>query len=326
MTLIELMLVMTLIALLLGFGVGAISGLEIGSAGAGSLVRSTLRSANNWATARQAPSRVRIDPATGRIVAEGLQVVGTWHFEKEPPKGAFGLDGRLLGAELTEDGFIGKALRLSRDVPGARYEVPVQTDPAFALDTGFQIQVALRPDGEQRGRLLALGGSIEVEVTDELGLRCTVATQRPGDAGAGRVDAGRAVLATADAILEPEQWSRVLISYDRSRFCVLVEGIEVAWIAEEGYVAPVDSAMVVGGGQRPWSGSVDNLVISAVGAEEEVFLPRGAYFPSNTPKEIVFAAGGGLDRSVHPAPVEVVVEFDGRMSDVVRVNLYGTVE
>ncbi len=131
MTLIELLLVMGLIALLLGFGVGAIAGLDLGTMGASSLVRSTLRSANNWAVARQAPSRVRIDPETGGVVAEGLAVVGTWHFEEEPPRGAFGLDGQLVGAELTDNGYIGRALRLVSDNQGACYEIPVHTDPAF---------------------------------------------------------------------------------------------------------------------------------------------------------------------------------------------------
>ena len=326
MTLVELLLVMGLIALLLGFGVGAIAGLDLGSIGAGSLVRSTLRSANNWATARQAPSRVRIDPATGRIVAEGLAVVGTWHFETEPPKGAFGLDGRLLGAELVNDGFIGRALRLASDNQGAAYEIPVHTDPAFALGTGFQIQVALRPEGSRRGTLLKLGGSIKVEATDKFGLKVTVATQRWDEETGALVDAGKAVLTTANSILEPDQWNRVLISYDRSRFSAAVEGIEVAWVAEEGFVAPLGSALIVGGGQRPWSGSIDSLVISAVGAQEEVFLPGGAYFPAGTPKEIVFAAGGGLDRSVHAAPLEIAIDYDKRPRELVRINLYGTVE
>ena len=98
MTLIELLLVMGLLALMLGFGVGAISSIDIGSAGSGSTVRSTMRAASNWSRSRQAPARVRIDLTEGRIAAEGLAVIGTWHFEDVPPEGAFDLDGVLLDA------------------------------------------------------------------------------------------------------------------------------------------------------------------------------------------------------------------------------------
>jgi hypothetical protein len=326
MTLIELVLVMGLIALLLGFGVGAIAGLDVGTLGAGSMVRSTLRSANNWAVARQAPSRVRIDPETGRITAEGLAVVGTWHFEESPTRGAFGLDGELIGASLTPDGFIGRALRFDAAASGASMRVPVHLDPAFALNTGFQLQFAVRPEGERRGRLLTLGDSITVEVTAKYGLRITVATQRKDEHTGQLIDSGKAVLGTPDSVLEPDRWRRVLISFDRSRFCVLVEGVEVSWIAEQGFVSPVTSAMILGGGQRPWAGSIDNLVISAVGSEEEVYLPFGTRFPEKTLREIVFAAGGGLDRTVHTTPLEIAVDYDDGRREWIRVNLYGTVE
>lgn len=326
MTLIELMLVMGLIAVLLGFGIGAISSIDVGSYGSGSLVRSVLRSAGNWSRARQAPARVRIDAATGRVSAEGLAVIGTWHFETLPPKAAFGLNGQVIDAELVDDGYVGKALGFYGAPDGARYESPVHTDPAFGLAQGFQIQVALRPEGMRRGALLQLGGSLKVEATNRLGLKVTLATQRFDDETGEVKTAGRASLDTPTGVLAMNDWSRVLIRYDRARLEIWVEGILVAAVDEEGDVEKVAGPMVLGGGQRPWQGSMDNLVISGVGAQEEIMLPFGVEFAPETMRTIAFDANGGLDRTVHDEPVLIGLQYEDGRTEIVRVNLYGTVE
>lgn len=325
-TLLELLVVMGLMALMLGVGIGAVASMDLGTYGASSLVRSSLRSANQWSTSRQAPARVRIDAATGRIAAEGLAVVGTWHFEDDPPKGAFGLDGTLLGAEFVEGGFVGKGLALSGSVREGSYSVQVQNDPAFDFTGGFQLQVALKPDDVRRGRVIQIDKSIKLEVTRNLGMTVTVGTQRYNEETGRPVGAGNAVLTTPGGVLDLGRWNRVLISYDRTRFAALVEGVEVAYLKEEGEVLPVKGQMVIGGGQRPWTGMVDNLVISAVGAQEEVFLPPGVRFLEDSPREVVFAAGGGLDRSQHSGPVVIQVEYEDGKLEPIRVNMYGTVE
>lgn len=326
MTLIELLLVMALLALMMGFGLGMIASMDLGTYGASGLVRGVLRSANQWAMARQATARVRLDPATGRVTAEGLAVVGTWQFEDDPPRAAFGLDGELAGAELVDDGFVGRALHLDPRVSEGAYLSPVQNDPAFDLTNGFLIQVALRPEGERRARLLKLGESLQLEVTQRQGLVLTVATQRYDEETGRPVSAGNAVLESPDAVLEPDRWNRVLVGYDRARFVIAVEGVELAALPEEAEVLPVKGPLVIGGGQRPWAGSVDSLVISVVGAQEIHQLPSGVQLAPDCPREVVFDAGGGLDRTVHPEPVVIEVQYDDGRTEAVRVNLYGTVE
>jgi len=45
------------------------------------------------------------------MVAEAMEVIGTWHFESEPVlEGAFELDGTNGGGVLVDDGFLGRAL------------------------------------------------------------------------------------------------------------------------------------------------------------------------------------------------------------------------
>jgi prepilin-type N-terminal cleavage/methylation domain-containing protein len=91
-TLVELLIVMSLIALLLGLGLGVFSNLDMGDRVAVSSVHNVIRSAHNTSVAMLAPTRVRIDAKARTLRAEGLQIVGTWHLEGEPLVGAFGLD------------------------------------------------------------------------------------------------------------------------------------------------------------------------------------------------------------------------------------------
>jgi hypothetical protein len=127
---------------------------------------------------------VRIDAANGRLTAEGQDVIGTWHFEKAPPPGAFGLDGELIGAELVDDGFLGKALGFRGLGAGARFQVAVQRDPSFDLSEGFQIQLALRPEAVSSGTVLELGKTLGIAVGRQLDLEVWFNTVREDESGA----------------------------------------------------------------------------------------------------------------------------------------------
>ena len=325
MTLVELLVVMGLAALVMGFGIGALSSIDVGGRSAVSMVQSSLRSARNWAVARDAPAKVTIDREARTIAAEGLAVVGTWHFEQDPPKGAFGLDGELVGGEIVDDGFLGRALSFVGAAAEAGYQVAVQQDPAFTLTDGFVIEFVARPETTGGGRVLQLGRAVEVNAVAGGAMKIEFRALRVDELG-NRVDAGKAILNTEPGVLPPNRWSRVMISYDRDRLRAFVEGIQVGELEESALVAPLEGAMVVGGGRRVWEGAIDTLVVSAVAVSDVVALPEGAAFSAETPAEITFWPGGGLDRSVHREPVEVAVEFDDGARVPIRIGLYGNVE
>lgn len=324
-TLIELLLVVSLAALVLGMGLGSIASLDLGARSAAGEVQGALRSASNWAVARRAPARVRIERAARRLTIEGQQVIGTWHFESDPPRGAFGLDGELAGAALVDDGFLGRALSFAGRGPNARYQVSVHRSPSFDLGRGFRVQLALRPEEAAPGRVLQIGDVIGIEVGRGLGLDAWFAAVRPDESGA-MVGAGKARARSVEGVLRVGEWNRVSVDYDRRALRIEVEGVRVGEVEESAQVAPLAAPLVLGGGDRPWQGAVDSLVVSAVTAEQALELPETTSFSADTPEWIAFAAGGGLDRTLHREPLRFAIEFlDGRRVPIL-VSLYGGVE
>jgi len=325
MTLVELLMVMGLAALVLGFGVGALTSIDVGGRSAVGLVQSSLRSARNWSVAQDAPARVTLNLEAGTLSAKGLAVIGTWHFEQFPLRGAFDLNGELVGGELIDDGFLGRALSFVGAPPQSGYEVAVHKDPAFNLEDGFVIQCALRPETTRGGQILRLGQAVTIASEGDGALKIEFAALRVADNG-DRKAAGKAILRTRAGSLPPNHWSRLTVSYDRKFLRAFIEGVPVGELRESAFVAPLAESMTVGGGRRTWEGAIDSLVISAVAVSDVVELPSGVTFAPGAPPEIVFWPGGGLDRVVHSEPVELTIEFDDGVRVPVRVGLYGNVE
>lgn len=328
LTLVELMLVVTLLSFLVGIGLGVFAGLDPARHVARSLLQNVLRSAHNSAIAREASARVRLDAEKGTLTAEEIAVIGTWHFEKEPVEGAFELDGAALGLSagyISPDGYQGKALALAGQPAGARVEVPVQTDPAYDFEAGFTVEFALRLEADRAGKLLDIGRVLVVGVRRGGVLEAAFLPEAEGELGTVR-PGGKIVLRTPPASLASGRWSRVAIRYDRRRFTLTVDGVELASVLEAAPVWKVEHPMSIGGGETPFPGSLDSLVVSAVRVSEAVVLPQGVRLAEGTPAQVLFAPGGGLDVGEHNSPVDLVLEFDDGLRERTRVNLYGTVE
>lgn len=320
-----MLIVIGMIALILGLGLGLFTRFNLGDRVAATLVQNVIRSAHNWSVAREAPSRVVIDPATNTIRAQGMQVIGTWHFESLPIEGAFGLDGSNSGGHLVDDGFQGKALCFAGEPARSRAEIPVERDPSYDLREGFALQCALRPIVGHGGAVLMLGASIGIETTESGAVKAWIISEIKNDLG--QAERGGRIPIECDAhALEPDRWSQVQLQYDRRHLRLLVDAVLVAELEETAPVWKIEGPLVLSPGTAPYPGCIDNLVISAVGGEESTQLPRNISFPKNTPKEIVFESGGALDRAAHREPVHLSIELDDGRQIPIVVNLYGTVE
>ena len=324
-TLIELLIVISLIALLLGVGIGAFSRLDAGSRVAASVVEDVLRSAHNWAIAREAPARVRIDPAAGTIRAEGMAVVGTWRFESLPIEGAFGLDGTNLGGQLV-DGFVGRAISFAGEPSRSRAELFVQDDPAWNPRLGFSLRCALRRGDGGSGTVVDAGGAFGLEVGSGGALRGWLSSEAiEPESGAARRGT-RSTVETAPDALPARRWTQVELRYDQRRLVLSVDGVPVATEEELAPVWKLEGPLVISPDATPWDGAIDDLVVSMVTVADESRLPRGVLFSADAPKEVAFAPGGALDRAAHPEPIRFSLELPDGERRPIRVSLHGVVE
>lgn len=324
-TLVELVIVMGIIAVLIGAGVGLIARLRVADRAAVGIVTSTLRAARNWSVAREAPARVRIDSKNHTLQAFGMSVIGTWHFEGMPVRGAYGTEGLSLGGKIVADGFTGSALSFAGEPARSRVEIPVQLDPAFDLARGFSIACAVRPSSGDGGELLAIGESAGIGVSDDGAIRAWFAPEIVQEDGEKRRGA-RVVLTTDGGYLRANRWSEVEVQYDRANLRVVVDGALVASLSESTPVWKVEGPLAISPTAAAFPGAIDALVVSAVNGEDRRDLPKGVEFAPDTPREVVFAAGGGLDRSVHREPLKLTLKFDDGREEKILVNLHGTVE
>ena len=323
-TLLELLLVMAILGIALGAGVGMFATLDLGKQQARGMVKNVLRSAQNSAIARQAPARVRIDAERGVMIAESLEVVGTWHFERNSVAGASGLDGSVSGGTLfIEDGFLGDGLYFDGRV-GTWAEIPIQIDPAFDFRDGFSIECALRRDGSGGGQALAIPLVAGIDIGADGRVRGWF-TPRVFEKGQEK-PGGRIFVDTEPGVAVAGRWTRVKLEYDRAQLRIHVDGVPRASFAESAPVWTVEDALELGGKQHPFQGALDNLVIGCVVASEEVPLPETVRFSPDSPTEVNFAAGGGLDRDRHPEPLILTLEYDDGTERMLFVGTYGTVD
>jgi prepilin-type N-terminal cleavage/methylation domain-containing protein len=329
-TLLELLFVIVIIGTMLGFGVGVLASLDLGERAAAGLVQNVVRAARNSAVARGAGSRVRIDPATGVISAEALEVIGTWRFEGsgEEVRGAFDLRGPLTRCKFVDEGFIGRSLSFPPG-RGVFAEIPVHRESPYDFREGFRIECAVRMAPSGGGRVLRLGESIGLDVGDSGTVRAWFFPEAL-DATAKPIKGGLQVSAAPGGTLRSGEWSRIEVEYDRRRFTIRVDGRTIepedGWVEEVAPVWPIGGPLVLGDADQSFTGELDDLVISAVGASDAIALPEGVRFDPASGGEIRFDAGGHLDRAVHSQAREIRIVYQDGGTATVRVGLYGTVE
>lgn len=323
-TLMELLVVMLILGMLFGIGVGTLASLDLGKQAARGALLNVIRSARTSAVARGAGSRVRFDAPTSSVRAEGIAVLGTWHFEREAT-GAGLYEGENRGGKLIDDGYIGRAISFSGARPGSTLEVQVQQDPGFDLSLGFTIECALRWDGSAAGRPLNVGNVVGLEVTGAGSVRgwfIPVARNKEGDEIAG----GRTSVDSEAGALAPHRWVRVKLDYDRRALRLYLDDLEVGRAEETGKVWKLGGSLRICDPKTGFPGDLDRLVVSAVTSTSEYTLPETMHFDTDVPDEIRFAAGGYLDRELHEQSVvlHLIDQKGGRQT--LRVGLYGTVE
>ena len=325
MTLLELLLVLSIVSLLFGATAGILSGLDVAPKAAVGSVQSILRSARNAALAGGGGASVAIDIQNGSLHARTLDVAGSWHFETPALEGAFGIDGALFGAALADDGFLGHSLVFGP--AGATAKVPIAGLARFDLTDGFALTFALRSEGSDGGDLVDVGGSLGVVLTSAQALRAWMAPWVVDVGGRGTRGA-RQIIETEAAAVDAGRWSLVRFAYDRQELVLEIDGVVVARSAEplDAQVSAVDSALVLGDPRGTLAASIDALSLWATTASETYTLDPEVHFGPKTPRHIRFDARGHLERNLHREAAILDLQFADGSARPIRVGLYGIVE
>lgn len=327
-TLLELLLVMGLIGMIAGIGLGMFASFDPGRRAALGLVQNVMRQAQQSAVARRAPASVRIDTVTGTLVAEALEVAGTWHFETPALEGGRGIDAvpfDFAGDFLTPDGYTGSALDFARGGRRSRVQVELDEDPLLDPRRGFALDVALRPEALSVAKLVDIGNVVQLSVRGDGGLDGRVITRRFDDVGR-EVAGPPIVVRSAPGVLRMGRWTHVTLAYDRRELTLSADGVLLVSRGEERALWNLSGPLMLGDPQQGWQGALDQLVLATVRASEEYALPESVRFDARTPKLIRFLAGGSLDPALHAGTVTFGLVFDDGGQDEVVVNLFGTVE
>ncbi|MEM9378839.1 MAG: prepilin-type N-terminal cleavage/methylation domain-containing protein [Planctomycetota bacterium] len=326
-TLVELLLVVTILGIVFGVALGTFASFDPGRRAARGLVANALRQARNTAISRGAPARVLFDPARGTARIVGFTVAGTWRFESEALEGARGLEGLADGfpGEFLSEGYVGKALDLDLGPRGAKVRVDLSGDPIFDLSGGLRLSFAIRPAELGDADVIDVGGVVEVATRRDGSLSFRAVTRRIDELG--RPVRGEAIaLRTPPGALAAGRWTSIELRYDQRRLVALVDGVPVSEREEERPLWVIDGALQFGGGRQRFAGRLDDVVLSVVQVAEPVKLPQSVVFESTSAFEVRFDEGGALDPVFHARPVEVPLLFEDGSRETVFVRTLGTVE
>ena len=209
---------------------------------------------------------------------------------------------------------------------------------------GFTIQCRLKPDA-RGGLLFRKGDVLSVNVTQgaggRLGLEARVRLQKDAQGqGEGSYDL-RTGTREAETVAEwaapllPGRWSDVRISYDRNTFRIDVDGVPRAVVSDRhNRLVLNDQGFVIGGG---YSGGFDGLVLSGIFESENQenrydcpdvirrIAPDGKVAAGDL---LIHFRNRSLDPQYHSSPVQVILEMEqgaGRpgIARVVLVSLSG---
>ena len=327
-TLVELLLVMTLIGIVLGVGLGSFASFDPGRGAARGLVANALRQTRNTAIERGAPARILIDHQRKAVRSEAFTVAGTWRFEDQSLAGARGVDGiadGFPGSFLSAEGYVGKALDLDLGPRGAKVQIDLSSDPIFDLGSGFRLSVMLRPVSFVNAEVVDLGKVVKVKAQSDGSVTFELTTQREDDLG--RPVKGETIsLRSGGGVLEPGHWTGIELRYDRRRVVALADGVPVAEREETRPIWGLEGALVLGGGRQRFPGRVDDVVLSVITVGDEVILPKSAEFLASGPTEVRFDESGALDPVFHAGPVGIELIFDDGRTDLITVRALGTVD
>ena len=309
-TLLEMLVVMTILSALLGIGAIAYirTSQRFKDEAAADRMEVVIRQARNNAISSGAPAFVTLEtdrrdkedqPLPPRVTPWGYRLVGVWHFEQPigssaTIEGGFGRPAFARGC-ISAEGKIGKGVALA-------YVSGRQVFKGY-VDCGADVDY----DCED-------GGYLEAYVFLEFGNGMTQYVLRKRNAYALVIDArgnlaatvGEKTLKATGFVIPPRRWTKVALAWDRRTMRLLVDDAVLA--VGPGTLTPLnDSPLLLGDSDLPVLGRIDEAKVLVALRGEPLELPRGSVLNHNAQPwdAVFFAPDGSLDMRYHPNPIQL---------------------
>lgn len=316
-TLLELLVVVSVISVLMGLGVGYLSKSGGGLAEAQAAIGAQLRTAALTARTRGLPTEVRIEPGKvggrGRVAARVQEPLLTLHFEPEEKTLNPGFAPQVFGLDEPKGRFgHGRKGLATQKEPLAMVPLPL---PAADLRLGFALRMEVLLHERQQAVLARIGTYLELGL-DGSGRPRASMVQR-GDEGRG----GAIVTLAAREPLPLLRWVTVELTHDGRSLTCLVDGAEVARADAGGRLMQGgEDRLDLSPGDAPLNGVLDEVQLFAFVEAEPLDLP--AELEVEQPVIVAFGRDG---EPIAPPPIALRVVRENR-TETLRVKRGGVLE
>jgi prepilin-type N-terminal cleavage/methylation domain-containing protein len=304
-TLLEMIVVITILAMLLGLAVLFMrnANRDLGVRAASHHVVALLRGAHQHARGTSSPAWVILNLRDNAVYMLYRETVGEWHFEDTDTTGAFGRTGVVKGGTLVK-GRVGQGMQLAGSGTVTCGDVPY-----FARDQGIAIEFwFLRRRGGGRQVFCTVGK--EVEIAGE---------------GDGRVTArvGALQVTSGDVKVPLETWCHVQAIHGAGELKIFLNQVQVgARAGKAEWTRPVP--LVIGDAKGGLNGVIDEFRVGLIIPRDLYYLPSEAkfVFPQGTPVPaageyvIAFDVEGRLDPARHAQPVRFKIKSPAEEKDI----------
>lgn len=326
-TLLEILLVILLISVLMGYGVGFLrrGGNELDQA----LVRlqAYARGARMQARFHRSSARVTLSQEGGSEVGgqEGtptqvlsihaLQPVGEWNFDGGP----LGVLGQQGGAgRVVPGGRIGRGLRIDEGATGHGLYVSPRDGSEFDFRGGFLLRLDVRLDSLGECRLAALERvfSLDLDAQGRPSARLVLGDLRGGP--------GRTIRFQSYERVPTGRWLRFAFSFDGELGRLVVDDRLLAERRIEGRMFHDPQAgFLVSDGALPVPGTLDEVRLFAFEVLDSWEVPESVRIEG--PAVLAYTREGLLDRRVHQGPARFLLRRE-EQSETLVIGMGGLVQ
>jgi prepilin-type N-terminal cleavage/methylation domain-containing protein len=335
-TLIEILVVMAIISMLMGFGIGMYQSLS--SLGKGTQARNTIIETMQAVkgSSMKGDAALVVDPVGNRVYGLEFGTVASCNFE--PPtdpaadrtviQGISYKVGRNTGGEL-------KPFPFGRTGGGIEFAAGGQVNFAnfadYDLVEGVTLEIWVYPTTNLTGDLITKGKSYGLRLKRGPGAPIVEGFISLGEMTTenGVVGASTERFNTGTHTLQLNRWNGIRMKYDRNTIAISIDAYGRGAVErfvkrdERRPIEPdVDADLIVGSPQ--FQGRMDDFKVMGIIAGDSRKLPSDVQIEGDKVRTIFFQ-GGKLDPRHHQAPEAIVLVFEG-VPRPITIGLLGNID